>query len=180
MARLDRQQGFGIVEVAVVTLVLVIAGLLTVMYAQQNNNEKLAASELQKAIADDTVAEPSSDAAPDRSLATVEQFYETYAKRSEDAANGRAEPVNAMNLQREFPDHVSEAASKQVSEIKTSVDPVLCSQNIPTSFTFSKPELKDGQVSVTVSGKFEGGESQTLVRVDQESNKITMFTCGNL
>ena len=38
MARLDRQQGFGIVEVAVVTLVLVIAGLLTVMYAQQNNN----------------------------------------------------------------------------------------------------------------------------------------------
>ena len=168
-----KQKGFSATEVVVALLLVAVIGLLVYVYVDQTNNKDVEVTQQPTTDKADTDSVKTKDDSSVSSLAVVEQFYVDYLQRAEDESSA----VDFTNLKGEFPKYISDAASKQVSENQTSVNPVVCAQNIPSSFTYSKPQIDGTKAKITVTGAFEEGSSTTYVEVDTKSNKIISFAC---
>lgn len=159
---MKKQQGFAATTIIVVMLIVGIIGTLSYVFVNQTDNATTPLSTPTQAVAGPTDSQKKTAA-----ITVVKQTYEYYVANRKATATDAAVDIN-------FSSKLKEA----IKNNKLPVDPIICAQDFPTSFSYSGATLDNLGAHITVTGSYSNSPANTIdVVVDPSSNNITSITC---
>lgn len=175
---MNKQLGFGVVEgVMVAGAVVLLAVLGYVFYTQSQDNttstDTDTTSTTKKPVMTDDKS--STNDSEDKSMTLVKDAFNTYLQNARDIANSKGDTSSQENL--DVFKQSTDASLASKLKLSGSADPVLCSQMVSDTLSYSEPQYGDEFVLITVSNDEVGGSSKVNVRVDTKINKIVSLEC---